>query len=1148
MADRFWVGGTDNWDATDGLKWSATSGGAGGATRPGTSDRAIFDAASGTVTVTRSSGTVQVKGLDFTGFTGTFAGTTTTDILNSCDVILSPTMTLTFSGILNVGASIPSQTINIYCNGKSFAGRVDFALVAQPCIYNLMDDFATTGELRTVSGTFNTNNFNVTCSVWQAGGSISRTINMGSGIWNITGTGTCISATTGTNLTLNRNTSTVRLSNASASARTVSWNTLGTARFYNFEVSAGSGTLTLTNFSNNGVANNVDFTGYTGSAGGNLRVGGNLTFGAGMTYSTGTITFDSTATGKTITRNGATISGVNFTFNGVGGGWVLQDSIPAANALTLTAGTLDANNKDVTFLSVSITGSTARTLTMGSGTWTLTGVSGTLWNATTTTNLTFNPDASLIHLIGGGASDRTFVGGGLTFNDFIFGGTPTGVLVISGSNTFNDFTVDAGRKLRLTAGTTQTINGSSTLVGTLGNLITLDSSSAGTPATLSKASGTVNADYVSIKDSTASGGATWNADNSLDVSGNSGWIFTLSLSATPLIPDLTQLATAEVESTDVSAVADQAIPTLVLSQTAEAPLIRTAVVDQAIPVVFFSQTAVGEISLVETQTIPVLGQAAVGTLEVAATATQIIPAIAASQEQVVESAASASDQDIPALTQISFVFTEPGILSDQSVPELVQVAEGSIAIALAADQQVPIVGVVGGVIHESHGVANQLIPIPTQQATLVRSWQAIFPYEFGSQLLYRSSTPLEKSMADIDSTHLFGINAELIIENWDPYKVQTRNIPFLAFGMGVTLWEDEYWSEGTKRSWIAGQWKYKSLRGTIAGIRMALDASGYELKKYLNPPQGFYASSNLSSEDYNRWIRLMPELRFTYALRRGEAFVGEWYCGYGFAGDDSFVGHRDGYALRGRYAFLRTRGVEQPLHIIEYHTEEEERSGVSFERVSSPGRSSLGFFAGESAAGEDQFVGFAEIDPNIYTVRIDEAFSIQTTQLQLTTLTPTLTPVTPSFEINSDIGDGNGYFFVGDFCSDQRFVAREDGGARLLAQRMYLLDPAVAAPMTAGSSFAGVDRVGMPTYTAELMVDLHTKEELPAIFASDNFAGVDFAVAENPEHIDRALRAIADAKALRDTMLVTFAPNRLVQMGDLIDGEATVSDYVPNSL
>ena len=36
MAARYWVGGTDNWNATVGTKWATTSGGAGGAAVPTT--------------------------------------------------------------------------------------------------------------------------------------------------------------------------------------------------------------------------------------------------------------------------------------------------------------------------------------------------------------------------------------------------------------------------------------------------------------------------------------------------------------------------------------------------------------------------------------------------------------------------------------------------------------------------------------------------------------------------------------------------------------------------------------------------------------------------------------------------------------------------------------------------------------------------------------------------------------------------------------------------------------------------------------------------------------------------------------------------------------------------------------------------------
>ena len=58
--------------------------------------------------------------------------------------------------------------------------------------------------------------------------------------------------------------------------------------------------------------------------------------------------------------------------------------------------------------------------------------------------------------------------------------------------------------------------------------------------TLSKASGTVNVDYLSISYSVATGGATWNpGTNSINVSANTGWTFTASPGGTVVASRIT---------------------------------------------------------------------------------------------------------------------------------------------------------------------------------------------------------------------------------------------------------------------------------------------------------------------------------------------------------------------------------------------------------------------------------------------------------------------------------------------------------------------------------------------------------------------------------------------------------------------------------
>ena len=70
MADRYWVGGTGTWNDT--AKWSASSGGASGASYPTATDNAFFDGNSGAGTATLNN--QSCANLTATGYTGTMTG------------------------------------------------------------------------------------------------------------------------------------------------------------------------------------------------------------------------------------------------------------------------------------------------------------------------------------------------------------------------------------------------------------------------------------------------------------------------------------------------------------------------------------------------------------------------------------------------------------------------------------------------------------------------------------------------------------------------------------------------------------------------------------------------------------------------------------------------------------------------------------------------------------------------------------------------------------------------------------------------------------------------------------------------------------------------------------------------------------------
>lgn len=88
----------------------------------------------------------------------------------------------------------------------------------------------------------------------------------------------------------------------------------------------------------------------------------------------------------------------------------------------------------------------------------------------------------------------------------------------------NAFTLTAGT-VKLKSGVTSTVG---SFVATSGTMKYVSSTTLNTRATLSQASGTINASYLTVQDIAATGGATWNAlwsSNNVNAGNNSGWTF-----------------------------------------------------------------------------------------------------------------------------------------------------------------------------------------------------------------------------------------------------------------------------------------------------------------------------------------------------------------------------------------------------------------------------------------------------------------------------------------------------------------------------------------------------------------------------------------------------------------------------------------------
>ena len=224
----------------------------------------------------------------------------------------------------------------------------------------------------------------------------------------------------------------------------------------------------------------------------------------------------------TITSAGKTMPWT-LNISSIGGTYTAADAmtLTGGSGLTLNNGTFNDGGFNHSFTVFSSSNSSTRALTR-SGNWSIT-ATGTSYTTATSSNMTLT-DTGTVTITDTSSSSKTFAGGSLIYNNLTITGSGSGAVIISGSNTFNTITINNPKTLTLTAGTTQTIT-SLIANGASGNVITINSSSGGSAATISDSSGQNVCNYCSIQDSTVSGGAGFVATNSTSVSGNTGWLF-----------------------------------------------------------------------------------------------------------------------------------------------------------------------------------------------------------------------------------------------------------------------------------------------------------------------------------------------------------------------------------------------------------------------------------------------------------------------------------------------------------------------------------------------------------------------------------------------------------------------------------------------
>lgn len=226
--------------------------------------------------------------------------------------------------------------------------------------------------------------------------------------------------------------------------------------------------------------------------------------------STDAWTFDGSSGGGTVTFAG-------------GGGTLTAGAFTCGNY----TGTLDnsVNNNTVNITSLSCTGGATKTLKSGSGTWHLTGTTGTLLDFTTASNLTFGTTMNLAFDAVTATGIRTWIPSGKTFASVSFASASATadfpIAVASpGTATITTATITAPVMLSWLSGSTVTITNAIAWNGSSGNYINLIATTSGSAATLALTGGG-SGSWAALRDINFTTSAP-TFSNSFDMRGNGG--------------------------------------------------------------------------------------------------------------------------------------------------------------------------------------------------------------------------------------------------------------------------------------------------------------------------------------------------------------------------------------------------------------------------------------------------------------------------------------------------------------------------------------------------------------------------------------------------------------------------------------------------
>ncbi len=304
-----------------------------------------------------------------------------------------------------------------------------------------------------------------------------------------------------------------------------------------------------------------------------------------------------------------------------------------------------------------------------------------------------------------------------------------------------------------------------------------------------------------------------------------------------------------------------------------------------------------------------------------------------------------------------------------------------------------------------------------------------------------------------------------------------------------------------KRKLIKQAIEIHRLKGTLAGIKKALELSKAEFLKAYTPHHETFLSLSLTDSDRERWLEQFPELRLVkYAWKgkgRENKFLEKIYPYVSSA--------RTRFGIR---AYLRKKSQIIPLVSLARLTQTKTKTAFKEVEVRKQGQAKGIFYRLL-----DKFLLDHEAEKRLYRIRLMQEYQEQEVKHQLNILTPSYEPISVYYREIQEKGQAYKkavylWFLYGHTC----FTDAE----RRIYKSIRIYDDEIMLKGRKPFTYLNEKPISIPPYNAIVHAQIRGERRFTR-----------FLQRQNKERLTSAIRMLAEFKSVRDKVLLDTKTKRV---------------------